>query len=94
MAYSLLNNDCSAALEANNDLCSLVGWPTDGDRFLTKPALARERELFGVCVLRMSRAKRFIGLVDPPCMMNLRKRRGQTRAEVLNIRGQTLLPIW
>ena len=28
-AYSLLNIDFSAALEVNNDPCSLVGWPTD-----------------------------------------------------------------
>ena len=38
-AYSLLNMDFSAALEANNKLCSLVGWPTDiviiSDKYLT-----------------------------------------------------------
>ena len=28
-AFTLLNIDFSAALEANNDLCSLVGWHTD-----------------------------------------------------------------
>ena len=32
MAHSLLNDDFSAALEANTNLCSLVGWPTDGGR--------------------------------------------------------------